>query len=95
MPSAAVQGICKALGQTLDDYKSNSELGCCCCCCCCCCCRLLEHPEAGDRAAIEQRLSGICSFACFRAFHPEGRNSGPDWYGQEAEHPEGLAYAIG
>ncbi|WIA21757.1 hypothetical protein OEZ85_000919 [Tetradesmus obliquus] len=56
--------------------------------------RLLDQPEAGDRASIEQRLSGLCSYACFQAFHPAGSWSGPEWYGQEAIQPEGMTFAL-
>jgi hypothetical protein len=54
----------------------------------------LENPAGGDRAAIEQSLSGLCSFGCFRAFHPEGMGSGPEWYGQEAVQLEGMHFKM-
>eukprot|EP00775_Hariotina_reticulata_P013791 gene13791-13912_t len=57
--------------------------------------RLLESPPPGDKAAAEQELSGICSYACFQKLAPSGPNSGPEWYGQSAEAPEGMTYMIG
>lgn len=57
--------------------------------------RLLKNASPNDQAAKEQKLSGICSYACFKQLAAGGPNSGPDWYGQDAEKPEGVVYHFG
>eukprot|EP00878_Enallax_costatus_P009346 GHUV01009768.1.p1 GENE.GHUV01009768.1~~GHUV01009768.1.p1 ORF type:complete len:387 (+),score=74.62 GHUV01009768.1:293-1453(+) len=54
--------------------------------------RLLAQPDPEDRAAKEQQLSGICSYACFRQMSAGEPHGGPEWYGQDAEQPEGVVF---